>query len=108
MIYTGQKASEILNINLQEDFKIWKKGYFKEGKQWTAFDNNTGDCFVEQFAKEEEAIAWLENYFEVSEFNDFKIKKIYRGLYYIKDTGFLKIFFSGNKIATKLLRLSFN
>lgn len=36
-------------------------GFFKEGESFTAFDNNTGDCFVESFATEEEARKWAAN-----------------------------------------------
>jgi hypothetical protein len=105
MIYYGQKASEILYKNLTEGANIFSKGYFKENNCWTAFDNYSGNCFVEEFSKEEFAIAWVENYFDMSEVNEFEIIKILRGFYYIKGNGFLKVKFETDKIKTKLFPL---
>ena len=105
MIYYGQKANEILNGNLKENASIFSKGYFKESDKWIAFDNYSGNCFVEEFSREEIAIAWLVNYFDMSEIGEFEISKIFKGLYYIKGKGVLKVKFERDKFTSKLFRL---
>jgi hypothetical protein len=105
MIYTGNLAKRLLTVNLNDRDNAISKGYFKDGDYWISFDNSTGGCYVEEFQKEKHAIAWLENYFEVSEFEDFKIYKIVKSLYYIKGVGWLKIRFGENSLKTKLYKL---
>lgn len=39
--------------------KIKARFITKTGKIWTACDNRSGDCWVEDFATAEEAIRWL-------------------------------------------------
>lgn len=43
------------------------KGYFFDEKsnRWVAFDNSTGDCFVEDFNAKPKAIGWLKGELEV-------------------------------------------
>lgn len=36
------------------------KGYYLDTDRWVAFDNTQGECFVEDFATEAEAKAWVE------------------------------------------------
>ena len=79
----------ILSENLHNNANIIAKGYFKDGDRWLAFDNDTGDCFVEEFEKQEHAIAWVGDYFEISELEEFKIFKLFRYIYYIPEEGFL-------------------
>lgn len=35
------------------------KGWFKDGKTYVAFDNTTGDCWIEEFSNEKSAERWL-------------------------------------------------
>ncbi|MEO7049245.1 MAG: hypothetical protein ABI091_28335, partial [Ferruginibacter sp.] len=109
MIYYSQKAKNILNENLG-GANIFSKGYFKENNGWIAFDNYSGDCFVEEFSEEGIAIAWLENHFEMSEIEEFKISKILKGLYYIKGKGILKVKLDNGQLTSKLFQIpnSFN
>ena len=73
-ILIGEQAdficNEILSAGSDKNDKynlhVGAKGYWKnigvDGEPlWTAFDNTTGDCFVEDFQTELEAISWLEN-----------------------------------------------
>lgn len=71
-ILIGEQAdficNEILSAGSDEKDKynlhVGAKGYWKnigvDGEPlWTAFDNTTGDCLVEDFQTEEEAKNWL-------------------------------------------------
>ena len=108
MKYFGKTAMYILNKNLHDNVNLFAKGYFKEGGYWIAFDNYTGNCFVEQFATEAKAIAWIEGYFEMSEVNEFEIFKLAKTFYYIKGKGFLMVKFNNHVVYTKLLRFPLN
>lgn len=75
MLYTGKEAQkivgEILARGLDDNWKwpahIGAKGYFKDKSGlWSAFDNETGDCWCEDFATEQLAKEWCEGKFEVS------------------------------------------
>lgn len=67
----GEKAKQHLTLLLSEkaENKAAKQaahaekqcGYFKNGHLWTAFDNCSGDCWVEEFPNEEAAIDWIED-----------------------------------------------
>ena len=105
MIYLNGAAKELLATNLEHHCGPEVKGYFMENGKWVAFDNSTGDCFVEEFAKEEQAIAWVENYFDMSEFEEFKITKIFRGVYYMPGQGILRTTFNRDRLCTRLYRL---
>jgi hypothetical protein len=35
------------------------KGYYPDKDRWVAFDNTTGNCWVEEFESEELALSWL-------------------------------------------------
>jgi hypothetical protein len=85
MIYFGDTARDILSKNLYNNANIIGKGYFKDGDRWLAFDNDTCDCFVEEFEKQEHAIAWV----GISGLEELKIFKLFRYLYYIPEEGFL-------------------
>jgi hypothetical protein len=105
MIYLESKASDLLFQNLHKNVNLKVKGYFKENNFWIAFDNTSGNCNVEEFEKEEYAIGWLCNIFEISNKNEFNIFKIVRHVYYIKELGLLKISkLNSNLIKTKLIR----
>ncbi|MFC4231805.1 hypothetical protein ACFOW1_07880 [Parasediminibacterium paludis] len=106
MIYYGKIANEILNENLGNRKFNTCKGYFLDKKVWIAFDNTTGNCWVEEFKTEELAICWLENFYEMSEIEDFIILKIQKDLFFLPDNGFLKIQFLSNKITSKLYQVS--
>lgn len=63
-IYTGIDAENILHDMLNEEhheFSSAEKccGYYYTGYAWLAFDNTTGDCWMEEFETEEEAIRWI-------------------------------------------------
>lgn len=76
-IYRGENAEKMLSYLLEEvDYCVGKRkkvsryqicndyyalGYYynKESKLWCAFDNATGDCFVEVFKSAEEAEKWV-------------------------------------------------
>lgn len=64
MTYKGEKAKQVLNETLamydndkeQYTRNTGTKGYFKnEIGTYTAFDNTTGDCWVEDFDTEKQA-----------------------------------------------------
>lgn len=102
MIYCGTTAKEILlGNNTQNGFK----GYFLDEKKWVAFDNNSGDCWVEEFNNEEMAICWLEDLYEISEINNFEVVKIEKGLYYIPQSGFIRIEYQGNVAKTRCFKI---
>lgn len=83
-ICIGKRAREILALNLFENANIRLKGYYRDNGIWIAFDNFSGDCWVEEFSKEEQAIAWLCNFFEISMIDEIKIIKIICGIYFIR------------------------
>lgn len=62
-ILTGGAAkATCTRILAAADFKTMPrvKGYFtNELARFTAFDNTTGDCFVEDFKTAERAVKWL-------------------------------------------------
>ena len=105
MIYYGKIANEILNKNLDNRNFNKSKGYFFDKKMWVAYDNTTGNCWVEEFKTEGLAICWLENFYESSEIERFEVFKIQRDLFFVPDNGFLKIKFHSNTINSKLHRL---
>ena len=37
------------------------RGFFREGDKYVAYDNSTGDCWVEEFKTKKEAKDWLLN-----------------------------------------------
>lgn len=73
-IYTGMQAKLICNRILNEgyneetgkyeieleDTDIHSTGYWKEDGTWVAFDNTTGDCWVEEFKTEAKARRWCD------------------------------------------------
>lgn len=106
MIYTGEKASQILKLNLENREGPISKGYFFEGNVWIAYDNYTEDCWVEEFKTEEMAICWLEDFFEISEIEDFNVIKIGNDLLYIPNKGHLQFFSNGNIYSSKFYSFS--
>ena len=67
-LYTGEEAKKIVHMILahyNEDSKRYPLfigccGYFKnEDGTWSAWDNLTGDCWVEDFKTKKECIDWL-------------------------------------------------
>lgn len=106
MIYTGEKASQILRQNLENRESHICSGYFFEGNAWIAFDNYTEDCWVEEFKTEEMAICWIEDFFEMSEIEDFNVLKIGNDLLYIPNEGHLQYFSNDNIYSSKFHPLS--
>nr|WP_299203251.1 hypothetical protein [uncultured Brumimicrobium sp.] len=90
MIYNNNIGKEVYDKNLA-NISLEQKGYFKENDLWIAFDNSTGDLFLEEFKVEVEAVFWLSRFFEYSEYSDFKYFKIFRNFYYVKNTGFIRL-----------------
>ncbi|MCK9450916.1 MAG: hypothetical protein M0Q90_04445 [Bacteroidales bacterium] len=89
MIYTGKTANTLLHQNLEDRKSNICKGYFCQENRWIAFDNSTGNCWVEEFYTEEKAICWLENFFEISEIKNFEAIKISSQLIFIPNDGYL-------------------
>jgi hypothetical protein len=106
MIYCGKIAKDILNENLGNRKHNKCKGYFFNKTVWIAFDNSTGNCWVEEFSTEGLAICWLENFYEISEVEEFEVLTIQKGLLFIPDNGFLKIEFQSSNITSKFYPLS--
>ena len=105
MIYHSKAAQNLLEKSLRNPNLFRCKGYFKEGDLFIAFDNSTGHCNVEEFESEEMAICWVENYFEISEIDDFNIVKLSRNLYSISLVGNLKINFFEDSIVTEFFKV---
>lgn len=106
MIFCGRMANEVLNENLDNQNFNKCKGYFFEKKMWIAFDNTSGNCWVEEFINEELAICWLENFYEISEIERFEVLKIQKDLFFLPENGFLKIQFKSDTIISKLHQFS--
>lgn len=92
MIYTGEKANQILKQNLENKENHICSGYFLEGDIWIAFDNHTEDCWVEEFDTKEMAVCWVEDFFEMSEIETFSFIKISDDLLFIPNEGHLQYF----------------
>ncbi len=68
-MYTGDKAKKILAEILANEkdglypLHYGDTGYYGEANDqyFVAFDNTTGDCWVEEFATEKRAIYWIKN-----------------------------------------------
>lgn len=63
-VLQGQVAERTAKKLLEKDYPYpfpHVTGFFKEGKTWTAFDNTTGDMFVEQFKQKKFAKLFAEN-----------------------------------------------
>jgi hypothetical protein len=41
-------------------------GYYLDKNKWVAFDNSTGDCWVEEFESEELALSWLKGELDIN------------------------------------------
>ena len=69
MMYTGEEAKKILEEILANEkdghypLHEGDTGYYGEAhdQYFVAFDNTTGDCWVEEFATKERAIYWIKN-----------------------------------------------
>ena len=69
MIYEGKEAQELVgqileSLNEKGRYPLHSgdMGYYKNADGiWTAWDNSTADCWVEDFKTRKEAIEWLEN-----------------------------------------------
>lgn len=107
MIYFGATAQSILEKNLTNRKYAKCQGCFPEGNLWIAFDNRNGECYVEEFSTEEKAVCWLEQYFEISEIHTFRVFKLFKGLYFIPNSGFLKIKFIKEMIESKFYSINF-
>lgn len=106
MIYTGEKASQILKKNLENRESHICSGYFLEGDIWIVFDNYTKNCWVEEFITEEMAICWIEDLFEISEKENFNVQKIANNLLFIPNKGHLQYFSKDNIYSSKFHPLS--
>jgi hypothetical protein len=101
MIYHGDIAQYYLDKNLEDSDFLKCKGYYIEEDLVIAFDNSTGHCNVEEFETQELAICWLENYFEMSEIDEFNIVKIEEDVYFLPSIGHIKINFLQEYISTQ-------
>ena len=69
MIYEGKEALELVgqileSLNEKGRYPLHSgdMGYYKNADGiWTAWDNSTADCWVEDFKTRKEAIEWLGN-----------------------------------------------
>ena len=69
MIYEGKEAQELVgqileSLNKKGRYPLHSgdMGYYKNANGiWTAWDNSTADCWVEDFKTRKEAIEWLGN-----------------------------------------------
>ena len=69
MIYEGKEAQELVgqileSLNEKGRYPLHSgdMGYYKNANGiWTAWDNSTADCWVEDFKTRKEAIEWLGN-----------------------------------------------
>ena len=69
MIYEGKEAQELVgqileSLNEKGRYPLHSgdMGYYKNADGiWTAWDNSTADCWVEDFKTRKEAIEWLGN-----------------------------------------------
>lgn len=69
MIYTGKQAEELVgeileSLNDDGRYPLHEGdcGYFKNADGvWTAWDNITGDCWVEDFKTKDECLKWISN-----------------------------------------------
>lgn len=48
-------CNEILNSDNYQECHLGAQGYWKEHDKYVAFDNTTGDCWMEEFTIEREA-----------------------------------------------------
>ena len=101
MIYYGKTARDLLQKNLDDRNYNKCRGYFIDDNTWVAFDNTSGNCWVEEFKNEETAICWLEQFFEMSQLNEFEVFKLEKNLFFIPNSGFIKIQFVENSITSK-------
>ncbi len=62
-IYTGEEARIVCDLILRnedystpiEGYEVCSVGFWREGDKWIAYDNTTGDCWVEEFKTRVEA-----------------------------------------------------
>ncbi len=66
MLYTGKEAKKIVHEILESiddngryPYCEGDSGYYKDGKVWCAWDNSSGDCWVEEFKTKKECIDWI-------------------------------------------------
>ncbi len=103
MIYYGKKANSILDSILYENISIKAKGYYKESQSWIAFDNTRRECFIEEFLKEAEAVAWVNGYAEVSEIKEIRLTKLFNGVFYFEGIGFVKTIIRNEIMSLRLI-----
>ena len=71
--YVGDFARTVCNYILKhyDDAKemytefFGTTGVFQENGKWVAYDNTTGDCWVEEFKTKREAERWVDGLFDV-------------------------------------------
>ena len=62
-IYEGEEAYKVCNMILAnggystpiEGYDVFSAGFWREGDKWIAYDNTSGDCWVEEFKTRREA-----------------------------------------------------
>lgn len=106
MIYIGKTANNILQKNLKNRKNNKCCGCFLNKNIWIAFDNSTENCWVEEFKTEEMAICWLENFFEISEIEEFEVLRINDRLLFIPNNGYLQVNSQNDIIISKFHPLS--
>jgi hypothetical protein len=107
MIYIGEKAKEILRKILDDRNCEKCQGFFAENNRWIAFDNKNGECYVEEFDTDTKAICWIEQFYEISEIDIFKVFRLSKKWMFIPKNGFLKIFHLKDTLTLKFYHLPF-
>lgn len=72
-IYEGEEAYKVCNMILAnggystpiEGYDVFSAGFWREGDKWMAYDNTTGDCWVEEFKTRKEAKDWVLDRYEL-------------------------------------------
>ncbi len=65
--YKGQEAKIVCELILANDdyntpldgYDHQSAGFWKENDKWIAYDNRTGDCWVEEFSTRKEAAEYI-------------------------------------------------
>ena len=74
-IYEGEEAYKVCNMILAnggystpiEGYDVFSAGFWREGDKWMAYDNTTGDCWVEEFKTRKEAKEYCLNIWDYDE-----------------------------------------
>lgn len=106
MIFKGNTAKKLLQQSLINSRSNLSKGFFFEENIWVAFDNSSRNCWVEEFDSEQKAICWLENFFDISDNEDFDALKLNNELIFIPKNGYLSLKIEKDEIIPKFYPFS--